>query len=296
MPRWRPPLFLSLAPSLSSISIHQCAPPEHRTNPWIWIYPPCPFINTAQITPAILGCQKRSGLQQNTPFVLPLHSLFFQKTLHHSSHSFFFLAPHLIHFGLLFQTVLVHSLPVACIFRLPKWFARLKSLRTNTMLYPGAKKSRWCGALLRPARLWIPPRRRMRGEMRFSSASLSAGIMRRCGASFTRVLWKGYPILRSEGSGSSPGLSFYTLFWQVSSFFSSALHPQRYFNYKKKKIPAEGVKAVAASLRQHVTKGMAGAHGARVSWDGGAANGATTSRVNGWTSECVSEWVNEWMN
>lgn len=27
------------------------------------------------------------------------------------------------------------------------------------------------------------------------------------------------------------------------------------------------VKAVAASHRQHVTKGMAGAHGARVGWD-----------------------------
>lgn len=31
--------------------------------------------------------------------------------------------------------------------------------------------------------------------------------------------------------------------------------------------PAVGVKSVAASRRQHVTKGMAGAHGARVGWD-----------------------------
>lgn len=184
MPRWR----LSLSPSSlvhqhsAAHSFHQSAQREDRPNPRTWIYPPCPFINTAWITPANLGCHKRSGLQQNiplrlTPFIV---SLFFKKI------------SRIIHFTLTSpvfspQTVLVFLRPVACIFRLPKWFARLKLLRTNTMLYLGPKKIRSCGALLRPARLWTPPKRRMWGKMRFLSASSSAGIKRRCGASFMRV-------------------------------------------------------------------------------------------------------------
>lgn len=235
MPRWRPPLCLSLSPRLSLVYQHppMCATrathqPLNLNLPALPVYKYSP--NHARNS--WLSETLRVAAEHPLRLAPSIVSLFFQKTSH-TTHLTRFFRPPPHPLWSLFPTVVVHSLPVACIFRLPKWFARLKSLRTNTMLYPGAKKSRWCGALLRPARLWIPPRRRMRGEMRFSSANSSAGIRRRCGASFTRVLWKGYPTLRSEGSGSSPGLSFYTLFWQVSSLFLSALHPKGHFIINK---------------------------------------------------------------
>ena len=231
------PLCLSLSSSSSSSLDHQhltaqfppiCAargPPQplNLNPPALRVYKYC--LNHAGKS---WSSETLRVAAEHPPFVLsPIHPFlcFLKINLTHHPHFSLslFLPPSLSLFFSSEPVVVVvvgvffSARPVACIFRLPKWFARLKLLRTSTMLYLGPKKSRSCGAPLRPARLWAPPRPRTRGETRCLSASSSAGIRRRCGASFTRVSWRGYPTRRSGGSGSSPRPSFYTLSWQVSA-------------------------------------------------------------------------------
>lgn len=73
------------------------------------------IINTTCDAPASLGREEAQGCSSASVFFLSIT----KKTI-----------IHLLFFC--FSPISVHFRPVACIVRLPKWFARLKSLQTNT--------------------------------------------------------------------------------------------------------------------------------------------------------------------
>lgn len=136
-----------LPPSAAGIQSEWAGGPPQPLNPRL--YPPLRAYKTGPdragkswVFRIAQGCSRTSPFLRLIPPLSIILSLFFRRLflriihphpIHHHHHHH----PHS-------TTVAGPSFcrPVACIARLPKWFARLKSLRTNTRLYLGPKKSR----------------------------------------------------------------------------------------------------------------------------------------------------------